>query len=203
MRRTLALVCLCLFLTAPLLTAQSATDPGTAWTFRTRAVMTGVSDSSEPEGYKVYSAIGMEADLTRAIARRFALGWTFGTQSREVELFDGAGGKVNLGSVELLPVSMVLQYRPALRGRFRPYFGAGVEFTLFWEKSGALDSTDIGPEVGPVFQLGLDYDISPRMVFNAEFRASRLTASLESNGRQDATIALHPSAFGAGIGFRF
>jgi outer membrane protein len=204
MRRGFFFVFLCAWLAPSMLAAQpAAADPGSAWTFRTRAIMTGVSDSSDPAGYKWYSAFGMEADLTRTIGRTLALGWTIGTQSREVDLFDGGGGKENLGAVEVLPVTMVLQYRPALRGRFRPYVGAGLQLTVFWEKSGALDSTDIGPEIGPTVQLGFDYEISPRVVFNAEFRAARLTASLEGGGRPAATIALHPSTLGAGVGFRF
>lgn len=202
MRRSLVFLCLGLVLAPAILSAQDAGAGSTAWTFRTRAIMTGVSDSSEPAGYKVYSALGMEADLTRGLSRRFELAWSLGTQSREVEL-RGAGGKMNLGSIEVLPVSMLLQFHPRREGRFHPYVGAGVHFTVFWEKSGLLDSSDLTPEVGPTLEAGFDYDISPRMVFNVDFRVARLETDLETDGNTIASLALHPSTLGVGIGFRF
>jgi len=203
MLRRLVLLCLCILLTPSALRAQNVGGNDPAWAFYTRAVMTGVSDSSEPEGYKVYSALGMEAGLTRLLGHNLALGWTFGTESREVEFTGDEVGKVNLGSIEALPLTMLLQFRPHLGGRFHPYVGGGAQFTVFWEKSGALDSTDLTPEIGPVLQAGFDLDISPRMVFNVEFRAARLETDLEGEGQKIATISLHPSTLGVGIGFRF
>jgi outer membrane protein len=203
MRRRLVLLCLCLLLAPAVLGAQTTGGDNPTWAFHTRAIMTGVSDASEPEGYKVYSAFSMEAGLTRLLGHNLALGWTFGTESREVELTGDQGDKVNLGSIEVLPVTMLLQFRPHLGGRFHPYVGGGAQFTVFWEKSGALDSTDLTPEIGPVLQAGFDLDISTRMVFNVEFRAARLETDLEADGQKIATISLHPSTLGVGIGFRF
>jgi len=202
-RLVVCLGLLCLPLGATVLRAQPASGEEPAWTFHARGVMTGVSDSSEPDGYKVYSALAMEAALTRVLSRSFAVAWTFGTESREVEFTGPDGRKVNLGSIELLPLTALLQFRPALGGRFHPYVGGGAQFTVFWEKSGALDSTDLTPEVGPVLQAGFDYDLSARTVFNVEFRAARLKTDLEADGEKMATINLHPSALAVGIGFRF
>jgi outer membrane protein len=183
--------------------AQGTASADPAWAFRTRAVMTGVSDSSDPEGYKVYSGIGMEVDVARVLGRRWELSLTSGTHSREVEFAPPGGEKMNLGSVEVLPVTTLLRFQLHPGGRFRPYLGVGADFAVFWEKSGLLDSTDLAPSVGPVVALGFDHDISPRVVFSAEFRASRLTTDLEMDGRTIATLRLHPSTLGAGIGFRF
>ena len=205
MRRAL-LVCLsllCLVLSPTALRAQSSAPESLPWTFYARGVMTGVSDSSEPGGYKVYSGFAMEAGLTRVIGKRLAVAWTFGTESREVELTGSDGLKANLGSIEVLPLTALLQFRPALGGRFHPYAGGGVQFTVFWEKSGALDSTDLTPELGPVLQAGFDYELSARTLFNVEFRAARLATDLEADGEKRATINLHPSALAVGIGFRF
>ena len=201
MRRTLAFACFCLLIVPSAVLAQ---NPGAdaAWAFRARAIMTGVSDSSEPEGYKVYSALSMEVDVTRSVSRSFALAWTVGTESREVEQTAG-GRKVNLGSIEVLPIGMLLQFRPHREGRFHPYVGGGVQFTVFWEKSGLLDSTDLTPEVSPVVQLGFDWDLSSRMVFNVDLRTARLKTDLKADGEKLATIALHPTTLGVGIGFRF
>lgn len=203
MRRCAVLACACLLFAPSLLRAQGPGVTDTAWTLRTRAVMTGVSDSSEPEGYKVYSGLAMDVDLTRALGRHLSLDWTIGTQSREVELTTPGAGKLNLGSIEVLPLGMLLQYRFRPGGRFQPYLGAGVTFNVFWEKSGALDSADLSHGVAPTLAAGFDYTISSRMVFNADFRLSRLETELETEGRTAATLALHPSTLAAGVGFRF
>lgn len=203
MRRVLVSVCLGLLLAPAIAGAQGGVPEGAAWAFRTRAVMTGVSDSSEPEGYKVYSGFGIEANVTRTLTPLLALSWTVATVSREVELTTPSGTKVNLGSIELLPVDVLVQFHLRRGGRFHPYLGAGIDVTPFFEKSGALDSTDLTVGVGPVFEAGFDYDLSPRMVFNVDFRTARMKTDLQADGARVATLALHPSTFGAGVGFRF
>ena len=197
----LALAVLCL--TPSLLHAQGAGAGDSNWTFRTRAVMTGTSDASEPEGYKVYSGISMEASVTRALTRSLVLCWNVGTLSREVELTEPGTTKVNLGSIEVLPVDVMVQWSLRRGGRFHPYVGGGINVAVYWEKSGALDSTDLTPTVGPTVGLGFDYDISPRMIFNVDFRAARATTDLKAEGSTIATLSLHPSTLAAGIGFRF
>jgi outer membrane protein len=146
----------------------------------------------------------MEWNFARTISRHLAVSWTVGTQSREVD-FRGPDGtdKVNLGSIEQLPNDLVLQYHFRPGGRFHPYVGAGINATLFWEKSGALDSTDLTPGFGPVAEIGFDYDISSHMIFNVDVRLARLETDLEGGGTRIATLSLHPSTLGAGIGFRF
>lgn len=41
------------------------------------------------------------------------------------------------------------------------------------------------------------------MIFNVGFRAARLETDIEANGSEVATLAIHPSTPGVGIGFRF
>jgi outer membrane protein len=190
-----------LFAPSPL-RAQASGPMPPAWTFRTRAIMTGVSDSSEPAGYKVYSGIAAESEFTRVIDRHLEVVWTAGTHSREIELTPSGAGKRNLGSIEVLPVGVGLRYRFG-SGRFQPYAGAGVALTVFWEKSGELDSMDLTPEFGPTASVGFDYEISRAVFINADVRVSRLTTELKFGNARVATLALHPSTLGAGMGFRF
>jgi hypothetical protein len=69
----------------PSLCAQVAGPMPPEWTFRTRAIMTGVSDSSEPAGYRVYSGIAAEAELTGVLNRHLEVVCTAGTHSREID----------------------------------------------------------------------------------------------------------------------
>jgi outer membrane protein W len=115
----------------------------------------------------------------------------------------GQSGKVNLGSVEVLPIDVLVRYQRRSAGRFHPYAGGGIAFSVFWEKSGMLDSTDLRPSAGPSFTAGFDYDVSPRVVFSTEFRARWLETEIQREGAKWATLSLNPSTLSVGMGFRF
>jgi outer membrane protein len=173
------------------------------WTFTTRLVATGSSDESDPPGYKVYSAFTLEAALRRSLGRLLAAEATVRTESREVDSLVPGGEARRLGSLELLPVSLLLQFRVPTHGRVRPYLGAGVNLTVAWEKSGALDSVDMAGSVGPAVQLGADWALSPRALLNLDIRWNTLTADLDTGGSRLASLKVDPLTLGVGVGFRF
>jgi len=173
------------------------------WTFRTSAVISGGSESSEPEGWQVYSPVALEIALRRRVAPRWDAELIASPQTREVEWTGDDGVAVNLGSLETLPLTLLVRWRWATSGGVWPYVGAGLNATLFWEKSGALDSDDLTPSLGPALQLGADFDLSPRVLFNVDVRWHRSATDLQEDGRTIATVNIHPATFGAGVGFRF
>ncbi len=184
--------------------AAEAEPQVSAWTVVTRAVSAGSSDEAEsdPQGYKVYSAFTLEAAVRRRLARRVALELTLRTESREVDRFTGAPEATRLGSVELLPVSLLLQYRrPA--GSLRPYLGLGANLTVCWEKSGALDSSELSPSLAPAVQLGLDAGASQRAFFNVDVRWNPMRTNLTSDGVRVARLKVDGLALGLGVGLRF
>ncbi len=87
--------------------------------------------------------------------------------------------------------------------RVKPYAGAGANLTLFWEKSGALDSADVSPGGGLAVQFGTDIALSSAAVFNLDLKWNQLATDVELDGRTLARLAIHPLTFGAGFGFRF
>lgn len=180
--------------------AQEGAPP---WTFTSRIVATGSSDESDPPGYKVFSAITLEAGLRRTLSRLLAAELTVRTESREVDSLFPAGEDRRLGSLELLPLNLLLQLRLPTHGSVHPYAGAGVNLTVAWEKSGALDSTDMAGSVGPAVQLGADFDLSSRALLNVELTWNRLRADLENGGVRLTRLKMDPLALGFGVGFRF
>jgi outer membrane protein len=180
--------------------AQAASDR--AWLFTTRILMTGSSDRSDPPGYQVYSAFTLEASLRRILGRSFAAELTIRTESREVDSLFPAGEDRRLGSLELLPLNLFLQFRPRT-GRVRPYAGAGVSATFAWEKSGVLDSTDMKGSVGPALQLGADFTLSSSIMLNTDLKWNRTRVDLTNGGTRLTDIRLDPVSVGIGVGFRF
>jgi outer membrane protein len=190
-------------LTARLAAAQAPVEHTAPWTFTTRLLATGSSDKSEPDGYKAFSAVTLEAALRRNFGRILGLELMARTESREVDSLVPSGEDRRLGSLELLPLSLMLQFHPASHGAVRPYAGAGVNLTVAWEKSGALDSLDMGGSVGPALQAGADFDLSSRTLLNVDLRWNRLTADLENAGARLTRLKLDPLSLGVGLGFRF
>ncbi|MDO8835389.1 MAG: OmpW family outer membrane protein [Vicinamibacterales bacterium] len=183
---------------------QTAPQDESPWSFRTRVQLTGTADASESDGYTVYSGIPIEVSLRRDLGRRFGVELSAALESREVEApLPGSTKGVNLGSLQTLPVNVLFQVRPWGDGRVRPYAGVGANVTVSWEKSGALDSTDLTPGVGLALQLGTDIVVSRRAMLNVDVRWNQLETDLESDGRKTAHLEIHPLSIGIGLGFRF
>jgi len=186
-----------------LVTAQAPGPEATPWSFTTRVLATGSSDESEPAGYKIYSAFTLEASLRRTFSRVVGAELTVRTESREVDSLVPAGEARRLGSLELLPASLLLQLRLPTGGKVHPYAGGGVNLTVAWEKSGALDSTDMAASVGPAVQVGTDWELSSRALLNLDLRWNTLTADLANGGTPLTKLKVDPVSIGVGVGFRF
>lgn len=203
-----AAVCSLLLLTAAAAEAQapssSARPPG-PWTFTTRLVLSGSSDEAEsdPAGYKVYSAFALDAAVQRKLGSRLAFEASLRTESREVAVRGADGKEAPRGSVEALPLGLILQYRPGAGDRFRPYIGAGVNVTVVWEKAGALDSADLSPSLAPAVQLGADVRVSPRVFLSVDLKWNPWRTDIELDEGTLAHLRIDPLALGIGVGFRF
>lgn len=176
-------------------------EPG-AWTFRARAVLSGSSTHSEPAGYKVYSGVALEAAVARALGPLFSLELAARTESREVDVNRGTAQDTRLGSLELLPLALVLDVRPWSGEVLRPYAGAGLALALFWEKSGALDDTQASPGFGPLARVGLDLALSPSFALNLEVRWNLLRTDVDQAGARLATLRIDPLTLAAGLALR-
>ncbi len=105
--------------------------------------------------------------------------------------------------MEFLPLTPVLLYRPVLGGSIHPYGGAGLNLTFCWEKSGALDSTEVSTSFGPAIAAGVDFDLAPRLMFNPNFKWFPLTTDVDLEGVRIATLKIHPASLSAGLKFSF
>lgn len=202
-----ALLCLTPFSLAGSAAAQPRVQPPVPeawpWTICTRATIGGDSERSDPEGFHVYSPIGLEVSLRRALGRPFSLELSLAVESREVDFVDAAGVEASLGSLEALPINLQVQVHPRLWASVHPYAGAGLNATIFWEKSGALNSSDIGPSLGPAAHIGVDIDLSATVRLNLDVRSNRLRAKIEGDTERPATLEIDPLTMGVGLALRY
>lgn len=109
---------------------------------------------------------------------------------------------VKIGTFKHLPPTLTLQYHFMPDASFRPYIGAGVNYTYISdvELGGlTLDRSSTGLAV----QAGFDYAIGQDLVLNVDVKKIRLRTDVEAGGTKITELTLDPLLIGIGIGKRF
>jgi outer membrane protein len=116
------------------------------------------------------------------------------------------GGKV--AELKHLPPTISLQYHFLPSGAvFRPYVGAGVNFTLIFdeETQGALAGTDLSLDnsFGLAAQIGADFAINDKWAINLEARWIDIDTDATLNGAALGTVAVDPLVYGLSVAYKF
>lgn len=194
--------------------AQTAGHMATPWTVRGGALFIAPTGSeSDALGAKVGSDFTMEIDISRKITPIFAVELVLATAAHEVYIPDFPDvGRLSLGSVHILPPSLMLQAHLPTAGKAHPYIGAGINYTMIYDKTGILETPaaaglgtglDLSDSFGWVAQAGLDYDIGARGLFNVDVKYVSLKTDVSLDGDEVDTIDVNPILFRVGFGIRF
>lgn len=115
------------------------------------------------------------------------------------------GGKV--AETKQLPPTLSLQYHFNPEGTWRPYVGAGLNYTVFFDEKtvGALAGSklELDPSWGLAAQLGLDVELGSDWFANVDARWFDIDSDATLNGTRLGTVEIDPYAFGLAIGHRF
>jgi outer membrane protein len=105
------------------------------------------------------------------------------------------------GEVEHIPPTLSLNYHFNAINRFRPYLGAGLNYTMFsGEKPSGLS---LDNSLGIAAQAGVDMDITDKWFLNYAVRWIDIDADAKLNGDKVGTIEIDPWVFGLHVGYRF
>ena len=114
------------------------------------------------------------------------------------------GGTV--ATVKHLPPTLSAQYHFNPDGAVRPYVGAGINWTLFFEEdtTGALAGSrlSLDDSVGPAGQLGVDFSVSDRWFINIELRYIKIESKATLDGASLGDVEIDPWTFGLNVGVR-
>ncbi len=183
--------------------SQTKNDPESKWAVSTSIILSGSSDLSDPSGYKVYGALSIEPSVERKLVKSLYLSFKFRTESHEIDYqMDENSVEIPLGSVELIPLNLLLKYSIPLKG-IRPYAAAGGNATFCWEKSGILNSTDLSTSLGAALAFGVDVDLSSLLIYNFNFGWNSMRTDITNDGVTIAKLTMDPVLIGMGIGFKF
>lgn len=120
-----------------------------------------------------------------------------------------------LASTWVLPPTLTAQYHFAPEGKIRPYVGAGVNYTIFYNEeasdalTGAVGPTNVSmsDSFGWAAQAGVDIELSERVFLNLDVKYVDIDTTATFNttaaGTQTVDINLNPFVVGVGLGMKF
>lgn len=161
----------------------------------------GTSQTLSALNVGVNNAIVPELDLTYMIRDAIGVELILGTSRHELTSSLG-----NLGGVNVLPPTLLLQYHFNHAGRIRPYLGAGMNYTLFYNNGLHAGGEGIGVtnhSFGPALQAGVDVQVTKSMFVNADIKKIWMHTDATLGGQSLGRLNIDPVVVGVGVGMRF
>ena len=164
---------------------------------------------------KVNNTITPEIDFTYMVADNVGLELIAATSRHTVTGVGPVVGGVDVLKTNALPPTLTLQYHFAPDGKVRPYAGAGVNYTTFFNSkaTSAFESvagnTDIKMKksFGWALQAGVDVPLNDRLFLNLDAKYIKIdtkaTLTTANLGTQAVKVDLNPIVVGVGIGTKF
>lgn len=188
---------------------------------RLRAIMVSPNESSSAvlpsfpgAGVSVNDAYAPELDFTYMATDHIGIELILATDKHTISGTGTLAGVGKLANTWVLPPTLTLQYHFLPEGHFRPYVGAGINYTIFYSRnaSDALEAAvgptdvDLKNSFGYALQAGVDVDISEKLFLNFDVKYIDMTtrATLTSGALVNSVdVDINPFVFGVGLGMRF
>jgi outer membrane protein len=186
-------------LLATTLCASAAQAAAGDYLVRGRVISVQPASSSAPvAGISVANQTTLEVDVTRFLTDNIALELIAATTKHDVL---SAGSKI--GTVGVLPPTLTVQYHFMPDATFRPYAGAGLNYTRFYSVN-LPAGLDVGKNsFGGALQIGADYQISKDLFINLDVKKIFMKTDITNNGAYYTTLKVDPIVIGLGIGMKF
>jgi outer membrane protein len=167
------------------------------------------------EKVKVDNSVMPEVDVTYMATDHIAFELIAATTKHSASGRTGTTGAIGrLASTWVLPPTLTAQYHFNSHGAIRPYLGAGINYTIFWNEKAsdgleaAVGRTHVKMDdsFGYALQAGVDVDITPKLFANFDLKYIEMdtTAHLRTTaiGNQDVHVHIDPLVLGVGLGVR-
>ena len=162
----------------------------------------------------VDDAIVPELDFTYMLTNNIGAELILATSPHDIEGRGSLAGVGKLADIMALPPTLTLQYHLAPEAKLRPYVGAGVNYTIFYDEdaSGTLEtaigSTKVNADdsFGYAVQAGVDIDLNKKLFLNLDVKYIDIdtTATLRTGALVNKVdVSLNPVVVGIGLGMRF
>lgn len=158
-------------------------------------------------GLDISDSVVPELDITYYFTKNWAAELILGVTPHDINGTGTIASLNKIGEVWLLPPTLTLQYHFTDFGAFKPYVGAGINYTFFFDqKAYSADSIDVKDTFGWALQVGFDYMFDEHWGLNVDVKKLFLkpdfdvvVAGQALSGKAD----LDPWIVGLGVTYRF
>jgi outer membrane protein len=184
------------------------------WMIRGRALVVHPQESADLNAAGV-PLVGADVDISTSVVPELDISYFF-TPNLAAELVlgvtphtvKGAGvlAGTRIGEAWLLPPTLTLQYHFTGLGAFKPYLGAGINYTVFFDEKqkGPFTSFDLENTVGFALQAGVDIMLDRHWGINLDVKKIFLEPRVKvNNGAVAGKVKIDPWLIGAGVTYRF
>ena len=186
--------------------AQQVTEG--PWMVRARAVHLDSSNGdSTGLGLSMNNKWMPEVDISYFFNKNVAVELILTVPQKQKLSSSVIGGEI--GTFKHLPPTLTAQYHFTDLGAFKPYLGAGVNYTRFSSVrfDPAVDAA-LNPSVdknsfGWALQAGVDIPLSKNLYLNVDVKKVQIKTDVSSFGTKVGQFKVNPVLFGVGLGWRF
>lgn len=172
------------------------------WLGRARVIHIAPDASSSALGLDASNETTLELDFTYFVTNKLGLELILATKQHDV-----TSNGARIGEVTHLPPTLTLQYHFAPDSpSFRPYVGAGVNYTRFYDINLLNGAATVEKSSwGGALQLGADFPINKTFFINVDVKKIWIDTDvkLTATGATAANFKINPVIFGLGVGMKF
>jgi outer membrane protein len=192
---------------ATLAAGHAAAAEASPWLVRVRALHLDPADKSDPVGgtgaanrltldSKTFPELDISYFFTPNVAAELVLTYP---QKHDV-LLDGK----SIGTMKHLPPTLLAQYHFLPGAQFRPYVGAGLNYTTLSKVH--LLNGNAGLEhksFGLAVQAGADFALDKNWSLNLDVKKVQIRSDVNSAGAIISKVKVDPLLVSVGVGYRF
>ncbi len=200
---------------ASLLASTTSHAQASPWLVRVRALHIDPANKSEPipslavpaDAIHVKDRWVPELDISYFFTKQIAAELVLAFTKLDARVMSSAVGAFDAGSFKALPPTLTVQWHFLPDGQFRPYVGAGLNYTNL--SSVKLGNGVTGPlnldrnSVGPAIQAGADIGLGGPWSLNIDVKKVWIRTDLKSGSTKLSTLKVDPWLVGLGVGYRF
>jgi outer membrane protein len=170
------------------------------WMVRVRSVHLDSSNKdSTPLGLSINNKTFGEVDVTYFLSPNLAAELVLTTPQKQTVYANGS----EIGSFKHLPPSLLLQYHFTDFQGFKPYVGAGVNYTRFSDVSLPAGVSLDSHSWGWAFQAGLDIPLDRNWSINLDVKKAYIRSDIYAAGSSIGRLRVDPILYAVGLGYRF
>ncbi len=112
-------------------------------------------------------------------------------------------GGVDAATVKHLPPTLSVNYHFPTNSAWKPYVGAGLNYTIFFDEQTALGDLKVDDSFGVSLQAGLDYMVSDNGAVRLNVRWFDIDSDVSLNGTNIGTAEIDPFLVGVSYVHKF